>query len=137
VYIEFFEAFRMVSCLSSEYNGDEFSNCYAINLIESKILDVKIDLNLSSSDIEAIYNYEKYSLEEVEDAFSEVISSHQRVSAKKEQERVVHEAVKYGFENCGAKEGEELSKIQTQKLSELVMEKMQQYLIHIAKNSRT
>ena len=136
-YVEFFGAFRMVSCLSSDYNGDEFSNCYAINPIEGEILDVKIDLNISSSDIEAIYNYEKYSPEAVEDAFNKVISSHQRVSAKKEQERVIHEAVKYGFENCGAEEGDELSKIQIQKLRELVMEKMQQYLIHIAKNTRT
>jgi len=136
-YVEFFGAFRIVSCLSSEYNGDEFSNCYAINPIKGEILDVKIDLNLSSFDIDLIYRYKMYSLRAVEDAFSKVISSHQKKSVQKEQERVVYEAVKYAFENCGAKEGEELSKIQTQKLSELVVEKMQQYLIHIAKNSRT
>ncbi|WP_434637075.1 HNH endonuclease [Sulfurimonas sp. NW7] len=135
-YIEFFGAFRIVTCLSSEYNGDEFSNCYAINPIKGEILDIKINLELTSSDIKAIYNYERYSFKAVEDAFSKVISFHQKSSAKKEQDRVVHEAVAYAFEHCGAKEGEQLTEAHRQKIIELTMKKMQQYLIHIAKNIR-
>lgn len=132
-YVEFFGAFRIVTCLSSEYDGDEFSNCYAINPIEGEILDIKIELNISNSDIESIYNYEMYSSQAIKDAFNKVVSFHQSVSAKKEQERVIHEAITYAFKNCGAKEGEQLTEAQSQKLTKLIMERMQPYIMHILK----
>jgi len=129
-YVEFFGVQRMVMCLSSLYEGDEFTNCYAINPVEGKELDIVVDLSLSPDDIQAAYKYEKIPQGAVEAAFDKVIPTGIAASFEKEKGRIINQAVQYAFSNCGAKEGEMLMHEHIERLPGLMMEKLEPFLLH-------
>lgn len=120
----------MVICLSSSYVGDEFKNCYAINPVDGKEIDIDVELSLSPDDIQATYNYEKIPQGSVEAAFDKVIPAGMTASYEKEKSRILKQAVKYAFINCGAKEGEMLMLEHIKKLPSLIMEKLEPFLLH-------
>lgn len=135
-YVEFFGVHRMAICLSSFYEGEEFTNCYAINPLNGRLLNIEVNLNLSPDDIQETYNYKKYSSGAIEAALEQVVPLGLSASFEKEKTRVINKAVKYAFANCGAKEGEILTEEQKNKLSGLAIEKMLPFLIHnMTKNS--
>lgn len=129
-YVEFFGAQRMVLCLSSKYEGAEFTNCYAMNPIDGKEMNITVDLNLTPEDIKAAYNYERYSGDAIQNAFNKVIATRQKSSAEQELNRVTHEATQYAFSNCGAKKGERLTKEQVEKAQALMFEKLMPWILH-------
>jgi uncharacterized Zn finger protein len=126
----------MVICLSSSYEGVEFTDCYAINPVSGQSLDINVSLNLSTEDIQETYDSKKYIPEAVEMALEQVTPMGLSASFEKEKNRVINKAVKYAFANCGAKKGEILTTEQKNKLFGLMMEKLQPWLIHnIARNT--
>lgn len=129
-YVEYFGIKRMVMLLSSTYSGNEFENIYAINPINGELLDLEIELELTNQDIKDAYNYKKIPQGSIEEALSQVIPTGIKSSLEKEKERVINKAVKYAFENCGAKEGESLTEEYMKKVSSLVYEKLEAFLLH-------
>ena len=72
----------------------------------------------------------------VEEAFGKVIPTGMKSSIEKEKDRVLNNAVKYAFENCGAKEGEMLMPEHANKLTGLMMEKLEPFILHQFSQSR-
>lgn len=129
-YVEYFGVQRMVMALSSNYSGKDFQNTHAINPMTGEILALNIELQLSPNDIQESYNYDKVPEGSLEDALSRVIPTGMELSVEKEKTRVLESAVKYAFLNCGAKEGEFLTEEQMQKISSLIYEKIEPFLLH-------
>jgi hypothetical protein len=129
-YVEYFGVQRLVLCLASSYEGEDISNTYAINPITGEELNLLVDLNLSNSDIREAYDYKRIPSEAFEDVFGKVIPTGMNSSFEKEKERVLNKAVMYAFENCGAKEGEMLLPEHVNKLTGLMMEKLEPFLLH-------
>ena len=98
---------------------------YAINPITGEELSLIVELDLSNGDIREAYDYKKIPEGSVEAAFDKVIPTGMEASFEKEKNRVVNQAVKHAFENCGAKEGEMLMPEHINKLTGLMMEKLE------------
>lgn len=129
-YVEYFGVQRMVMALSSKYNGTEFENSYAINPISGSTLELDFDLELTPNDIQESYDYKKIPEGSVEEALAQVIPTGLKSSIEKEKDRVLENAVQYAFQNCGAKEGEQLTEEHMKKVSSLVYEKLEPFLLH-------
>src|SRR5690606_13895329 len=126
-YVEYFGVQRVILCLSDSYEGDDISNTYAINPITGEELSLIVELELSNVDIRESYDYKKIPEGSVEAAFHKVIPTGLKASFEKEKDRVLSQAVKHAFENCGAKEGEMLMPEHVNKSTELMMEKLQPF----------
>jgi len=135
-YVEFYGVQRMIICLSNSYEGKEFLNCYAIDPISGSELDLKVDLLLPHEEVIAAYNYERIPQGAVEAAFHKVIPLGMMASFEKEKSRVISQSIDYALKNCGAKEGEMLMPEHVQKLSSLVMEKLEPFILHQISSSR-
>lgn len=135
-YVEIYGVQRVVMCLSSSYNGEPFVSSYAINPVEGTELDLLVDLTLSPEDILAAYSYEKIPEGSIESAFGKVISTGMAASVEKEKNRVIEQAVQHAFSNCGAKEGEVLLPEHRDKLTSLMMEKLEPFLLHQLSKAR-
>jgi hypothetical protein len=129
-YVEYFGVMRVVMCLSSSYEGSAFSATYSIDPTEGKELDLDVDLDLTSADIRKAYDYEKWDGNAVEKAMSAVIGSALEVQHKEERERVLEQAVRYAFANCGAKEGETITEEQHNRLLGLLWEKLEPWVLN-------
>jgi hypothetical protein len=135
-YVEYFGVQRVVLCLAGSYEGGDISGTYAINPVTGEELDLVVDLNLSNSEIREAYDYKKIPNGSVEAAFHEVIPAGMKASFEKEKDRVLNEAVMHAFENCGAKEGEMLMPEHVNKLTGLMMEKLEPFILHQFTQSR-
>lgn len=135
-YVEYFGVQRVILCLSSTYEGPDISDTYAINPITGEELTLLIDLNLSNHEIREAYDYKKIPQGSIEAAFDEVLPTGMKASYEKEKNRVINEAIKHAFGNCGAKEGEKLMPEHLNKLTGLIMEKLEPFILHQFKQSR-
>lgn len=135
-YVEYFGVQRVVLCLAESYEGTDVSDTYAINPITGEELTLLVDLNLSNSEIREAYDCKKIPNGSVETAFGEVIPAGMTASFEKEKDRVLNATVKYAFENCGAKEGEVLLPEHVNKLTGLIMEKLEPFILHQFTQSR-
>lgn len=129
-YVEFFGVQRMVLCLSDNYIGQDFTNSYAINPIDGSELNLEVELNLSSADIEAAYNYERIPNGSVEAAFDQVISTGMEFSYQKEKSRIIKKAVEYALANCGEKSSDTLTPENIKKLTALIMQQLEPFILH-------
>ncbi len=130
-YVEYFGFQRMVVCLSDAYEGERINHSYGIDPLTGKAVDLQIDLPFNKADLAAIYNYERLPIETMKQAFGDVIPTGMRRQAEAEQARAFAEAINYGFRNCGAEPGAELTVDQIKKLSGLVVEKLTPYLVRM------
>lgn len=128
-YLEYFGIYKMVVCLSDKYSGDFISNSYSINPITGKEFDIKIDINLTPKEIEETYSYNMIPDNSIETAISKVVSLGQKRSYELEKERVITDAVGYAFRNCGASEGSALTEDQLNRLSGLIWERMEPFIL--------
>lgn len=135
-YVEYFGVQRVVLCLGSNYEGEEISNTYAINPITGQELNLEVALKLSRDEIREAYELKKVPEGAVEAAFNSVIPTGIEASFEKEKDRVLNEAIRYAYENCGAKEGEMLKPEHINKLTGLVMEKLGPFILHQFTQSR-
>lgn len=129
-YIEFFGVQRIISCLSSSYEGRGFESLYAIDPVRSTKLTLNISLDLNIEDIHACYRYEKIPNGSIEKALSSVIPVHMQAHQEQERGRVLKSAVEKAFKNCGAKEGELLTPEHMKKVTEVLMSEITPVMIH-------
>lgn len=129
-YVEYFGVQRMILCLGREYNGKEITGTYSINPITGEELDLFVDLSLSNDEIRGAYDYTKTPNGAIEAAFESVLTPAMRASYEKEMDRVLNEAVKVAFENCGAKEGDVLNEEHANKIASIMVENMMPFMIN-------
>jgi hypothetical protein len=135
-YIEFFGIYRMVLCLSSNYDGNGFERSYCLNPITGEQLDVEFDLQLSVDEIREAYSYGAVPNGAVEDAISKVLPPAIELDVKREISRVSERAVKEAFANCGAEEGEYLTDDQKNKVMASLWENIEPFVLHQISSSR-
>lgn len=135
-YVEYYGAQRIIVCLSNNYAGPDVHRVYAIDPLAGEELELQFAIPLNRKDLNAIYNYEKIPPGTMEAAFRAPLSTAIGRDFEVEKNRAIAEAVDYGFKNCGATEGEYLTPEHLQKLTVLMMEKLQPFLIrHIRRDN--
>lgn len=135
-YIEFFGIWKIVSCLSDSYNGENFCSSYAINPIDGNEVKIDINLNVLYSEIKDSYDYKMVSNEILKDDILSIIKSIQESHVKQEQNRVVTNAVTKAFQSCGAEDGQTLTKEHIDKIKNIVWKEIEPYIIHSIKKGR-
>ena len=128
-YVEYFGVLRVVCCLSNQYDGETYSCGYSLNPVTGEVVKLQINFDLGESEIRQAYGYEKYDPSVAKNAIDSVIGPALKTASEKEQNRVLENAVKFAFENCGAKYGEAISEEQHKKLVGLLLERLQPWLV--------
>lgn len=132
-YVEFYSLHRVIICLSDDYVGEEFSHSYSIDPISGEELSLEIALDLSLSQLDDVYDYKMYNSDEMKKSLSELMELSYKNTFERDKNKAIEEAVKYAFENCGAKYGEELTGEQCLKLERLIREKMMPFYLKYSK----
>ena len=131
-YVEFYSLHRMVLCLSESYSGRDFQNLYAIDPVKGEEMSIDIDLRLSMSEVRSAFDYEKFDEEVRMSAANSLFAYIAEADFKREQERVIGDAVEYAIEDCDAEPGEDLSDDQAYQFTEKIMEKLTPFIQHNA-----
>ena len=127
-YIEFFCAQRIVVCLSDSYDGPDVHDIYVVDPVSGIDIHLQFQMPLTREDIAAVYLYEKIPLGSMEEAFKAPLILARQADLKRENDRIIEQAVEYGFKNCGAAENEELTEEQMRILSSLTADKLVELL---------
>ncbi len=131
-YIEFYSLHRVVLCLSESYSGRDFQNLYAIDPVKGEEILIDIDLSLPMSEVRSAFDYEKYDVDVLLTAVHSLFGHIVEVDFKREQERVIRDAVEYAFGDRDAEPGEDLGDDQAHQITEKIMEKLIPFLQHNA-----
>ncbi|MAF98472.1 MAG: hypothetical protein CMH26_07545 [Micavibrio sp.] len=129
-YIELFGAYRMVSLLSSNYVGEDFSHSYAIDPISGKQETVQVNFTLDLEEILESYDYKKIPEGSMQEVFEQVIAYAQSRNYKLEREKVLLQAIDKGFRACGIDEGETPTEEQLKIISGIVFDELSPLLKH-------
>lgn len=129
-YIEYFGIQRIVICLSDSYTGDYFSETYAYDIITREEVGLDVSLSTTPDDLKRICDYGKVPIAKFKEAFGLIMPVGIKNNFEKEKERVINEAVKHAFQNCGAEYGEVLTPEQFKALQGLIWEKLQPFILH-------
>jgi len=108
-YVEYFGIHRIVAILSDNYQGENFNHIYTIEPISANKLEVEVNLDFSESEIEEIYENKQLSNDALNKVFGMIMPIVQARSNRKKIENAKEDALKYAWDNCGAKEGEILT----------------------------
>jgi hypothetical protein len=87
-YVEYFGFRRMIVCLDRNYSGDEIHSAYAINPITGKEVDVAINFDFRSDDLELIYDYKMIPPNSIEEATAKALYIGHRRHQGLEQNRI-------------------------------------------------
>ncbi|WP_394210824.1 HNH endonuclease [Psychrobacter piscatorii] len=128
-YVEYFGVMRVVMCLSSSYSGNVFSTTYAIDPTTGEELNLSVDLDLDLTDIRKAYSNEKLDEKVVQKAIDAVIGPTLKKQHEEERDRVLNKAVQYAFSHCGAKEGEMITEEQRNRLTGLLWEELEPWVL--------
>jgi hypothetical protein len=129
-YADYFAIHRIVVCLGRGYTGDQVNMTYAIDPRTGERLNLAVRLGFCESEIEAIYDYKMMRDGVIEKIFDKLMPNVMQRQFKQEGDRVIKEAVKYAFANCGAQLGDILTEEQMKKLPSLVLEKLMPFILH-------
>tara|TARA_R110001592_G_scaffold363233_2_gene681946 strand:+ start:6707 stop:7492 length:786 start_codon:yes stop_codon:yes gene_type:complete len=135
-YVEYFGLQRVVMLLSDNYEGDSFETTYALNPQDGTELELNISIDLTKQEIFEAYNYKKIPEGSVKNVLSKLIETRMKQQKEQHHNDVLEKSATYAFENCGAKYGEIMTPAHRQKMIELMMEKLDPYLIHQIRGSR-
>jgi hypothetical protein len=129
-YAEYFGIHRAVVCLGRGFAGEPARAVYAIDPRTGTTLDLTIHLAFSADEVEAIYEYKMIPEGAMQEAFGNVFAPALKAQHEAERDRVVREAAKYAFANCGAKEGDMLTEEHMKILSFLFAQRVTPMLLH-------
>jgi len=127
-YVELYGVWRIVARLSSYFSGQRFSASHSINPSKGELTDIKVDLRLSREDVDAIMKYERVPDGSIEKAFEPILAAGLKKDFDDERDRVIEAAVKYGWQHCGAKEGDFLSEEHIWRLSRITAERLMPFI---------
>lgn len=135
-YVEYFGSIRIVACLGDKYAGLPVETAYAIDPRTAEELSTEVDLDFDPKMMDEIYAGGHLDGLKVEAAFSSVLGPTLRSQEAAERKRVVGRAVDRGFDECGAKEGEQLTPEHLQRISRSVAESVAPFLLHRMRSVR-
>lgn len=115
-YVELYSLHRVVLCLSNSYSGKDFTNIYAIDPVKGEDLDLKINLDLSISDIRSVFDYEFLDEGVRLSAASSLFECIGAAIFKRELKKIIKESVEKAFAKCSAEQGEYLTYTQLRHL---------------------
>ncbi len=127
-YVELFSIFRVVICLSDSYLGQKIHDIYAIDPILGKKIDLHFEIHIEKENLESLYHGEKSCHEYMQKAFDIPLKIAVQNNQKNLINKILDDAVSYGFENCGAKEGEILNEEHMKKIIDHVMAKLRPFI---------
>ena len=130
-YVEYFGFLKIVLCLSSRYCGEPFSYTYAVDPVAGKDLDLQVHLAFAPEDISAAYSYKKLDLEKFRSEIGTLMEFYLEKSIGNAISEASADAVEYAFSNCGAKPGERLTDEHRRKISHLLIERIEPFLLHL------
>ena len=136
-YIEFFSAQRMVVSLSDNYEGEPVRASYAVDPRSGKELHITVALDLSPEEIKAAFEYRRIPSGSIEAAYSQVIPLALQDSFEREQKNVLSRAVKQAVEKIGLDDGEVFTAEHVERLTALMMEELEPFLLHRMRANRS
>ncbi len=131
-YAEYFGCQRIVARLSSNYDGDPFSCCYAIDPVTGQELDIEVHLNFTPEDIDAIYAGEKVDNSVLEMALSSLLETYQERSRSTSIAHAVDDAVEFAIAQCGVQPEEMHSDEQVANFIGLILNRLEPFLRHLS-----
>ncbi len=130
-YVEYFGFLRMVVCLSKSYTGVRINRCHAIDPTGGKELAFSVRMKFTLADIADIFEYKYCHQNDTVRSLGEVLGPAMERKNTRERGRITAEAVRFAFENCGAKEGEVITPEHAGKLARLMAEKLTPYILNL------
>ena len=131
-YVELFSVFRMVVCLAAKYSGKPISAVYAIDPVTGTELDVTVRLRFCREDLADIYAYRRIPDGAMAQALDELIPDAMRRSFEREKAAVIDRALENAWRKLDLVPGTMLTPEHMAKLSALIVEEMQPFLLHNA-----
>ena len=135
-YVELFGCVRFGVCLSTVYEGDQISCIYAINPMTGEEVHVEVEFRCGPEQIQAMCEGAVVPVVECQKAIERILPTGLRSMDEREMKRVISEATEYAFNKLDIEEGGLIEPRHARQLTELVMEKMTPYLIHMFKQNR-
>lgn len=130
-YVEYFGFHRAVILLSEAYSGLEINRCYAIDPQTGTELDLSVRLEFTRADMADIFDYKHCDRKDTMRAASEVLGPGMERKLKRDWDHAVKEAIRYGWDNCGAKPGEILTDAHRNKIAQLAEQKLRAYIANL------
>ncbi len=131
-YIELYSFLRVVLCLSDSYFGKAFTNIYAIDPVKGEEIELKIDLDLSISDIRSAYNYEIYDETVRLSAASSLFECIVATDFNRALNRTIKQAVENAFAKYGLEQDERLTDVQLHQLVGDIIQYLTPFIVHNA-----
>jgi hypothetical protein len=97
-YIEFFSCFSFIVNLSNNYSGKSFSSTYCYNVIDSKVVDKNVNLNINSNEINKIPKIRREDFEIIQSKIKRVFGIAEKIQTSREISRIVKKSVDRIFE---------------------------------------
>ena len=135
-YVEYFGFHRIVACLSSSYEGQPLTTCYAVDPVRGAELDLEIELAFSPEEIQAIYEYQRLDRGILRDSVGRLLAHWSKKDSEAELERAFDDALRYARKECGLRESESISEEQIGILARLVGDRLRATLEHLVVGRR-
>ncbi len=102
-YVELFSTFRLVICLSDNYQGEKISKTYMIDPVNGKRLEAKVRMIFSRIEVDEILQGKTFSQEQQLKIFDNVME----FSIEKKRQLIIENAVRLMFEQYSIQDGKE------------------------------
>lgn len=100
-YVEYFGFQRIVACLSSKYAGEDFSCGYALDPVTGKELDLEVDIDILSSEIRRIYDYEMVDYNVTRRAIEALLDAWLEIDRKRPRDNAIDRTINHALGECG------------------------------------
>ena len=130
-YVEYFGFLRIVACLSKNYDGKAFSNCYAIDPVSKEELDLEIELTVEPTEISDIYAYRKVNYQETNLAIAALLEYWINLEKERACDIAIYDALNFACEECGVQEGDILSDEQIAQFTHVLVNRLTPFLEHM------
>ena len=135
-YVEYFGYQRIMACLSSQYEGEPFFYCYALDPVTGEQLDFDIELGISPEDIPSIYANEKFDPNRQKSMLAELVGASRNRLEKAAIANAANDAIDFAVEACGFQPGQELTELQAANLIAKIQERLEPYLLRLWSSRR-
>jgi hypothetical protein len=130
-YVEYFGFLRTVVLLSEAYSGAEINRCYAIDPTTGKELALSVRHKFTRADIADIFDYRHCDHKDTMRSAAEVLNPAMERKGKRDWNQALKEALRYGWDNCGAQPDERLTDEHRRKIVQLMGEKLRAYIANL------
>lgn len=135
-YVELFGAYRMLMLLSSEYDGKDFINSYAIDPTSAEELKLSPKLDLRADEVVCACSGKSYPKEPMVAAVNGLMAIAYPMKVKRIREAAIEAAFRSAWVKLDLAPGGEIGPEHVPLLTHLFMKEFKEYLMHQIKTSR-